>query len=142
MRPRLSRTTVGLAVGITAAVSLACGAGAFLYSRHHFGTLLERERGTALAEGELMRAALEHQMIENDRSLIAQMVQRFGREPRVVNVMLLDRFGVVRHASAPVAADRASASARPPARRATGCPPDQRGSSRVIETAGGSCCAR
>ena len=121
MRPRLSRTTVGLAVGITAAVSLACGAGAFLYSRHHFGTLLERERGTALAEGELMRAALE-----NDRSLISQVVQRFGREPRVVNVMLLDRFGVVRHASAPVAADSSLGISSPTCQACHRLPPDQR----------------
>jgi PAS domain S-box-containing protein len=137
MRPRLSRTTVGLAVGITAAVSLACGAGALLYSRHHFGTLLERERGTALAEGELMRAALEHQMIENDRSLISQVVQRFGREPRVVNVMLLDRHGIVRHASAPVAADSSLGIGSPTCQACHRFPPDQRGSSRVIEADGG-----
>jgi hypothetical protein len=41
MRPRLSRTTAGLAVGITAAVAVACAAGAWFYSVHHFGTLLE-----------------------------------------------------------------------------------------------------
>lgn len=137
LRPRLGGTTIGLAVGITAAVSLACAAGAYLYSRHHFGTLLARERTTALAEGELMRAALEHQMIEKDRSLIAQVVQRLGAEPRVANVMLLDRTGVVRYASAPAAADSSLDLGSPTCQACHRHPPDQRESSRVIEERGG-----
>ena len=52
---------------------------------------LHLARETALADGELIRAALEHQMIENDRSLIERMVQSFGRQAGVANVMLLDR---------------------------------------------------
>jgi two-component system sensor histidine kinase FlrB len=137
MRPRLGRTTIGLAAGITAAVSLACAAGAYLYSRHHFGTLLSRERATALAEGELMRAALEHQMIENDRSLIGQVVERLGHEPRVVNVMLLDRTGVVRYTSAPGAADTSLDLQSPTCQACHQYPPEQRGSSRVLEASGG-----
>ena len=96
--------TAGLAAGITAVVVAACAAGAYLYSIHHFSDLLETERSTALAQAELMRAALEHQMIENDRSLIGEMVRTFGREARVANVVLLDRLGVARYSSAPIAA--------------------------------------
>ena len=36
MRLRLSSTTMGLAVGITAAVCAACAAGAYLYSIRHY----------------------------------------------------------------------------------------------------------
>ena len=94
---------------------------------------------TALAQGELMRAALEHQMIENDRSLIARMIQSFGKEPRVARV----------DAARPRRASRASR-ARPPGRRreldlrsptCQAChrlPPEQRDSSRVIETGDGT----
>jgi PAS domain S-box-containing protein len=138
MWPRLSSTAAGLAIGITAAVALACAAGGYLYSSHHFGSLLETERATALAQGELMRTAVEHQMIEHDRSLIADLVGRLGREPRVVNLLLLDRAGTVRFASRPVEtpADLQIASAT--CQACHQLPPEQRGSSRVIETAGGT----
>lgn len=129
--------TAGLAAGITAVVVAACAAGAYLYSIHHFRDLLETERSTALAQAELMRAALEHQMIENDRSLIGEMVRTFGREARVANVVLLDRLGVARYSSAPIAAvdlDQNSATCQACHR----LPADQRSRSQVIETGGGT----
>jgi hypothetical protein len=101
MRPRLSSMTAALAAGVTATVVIACACGAYLYSRHHLGSLLQHERGMALAQGELMRVALEHEMVENDRTLIANLVRAFGQEPRVSRVMLLDREGTVRYASGP-----------------------------------------
>jgi PAS domain S-box-containing protein len=135
--PRFSSMTVGLAVGITAAVVVACAAGAYLYSIHHFETLLETARTTALAEGELIRAALEHQMMENDRSLIARMIETFGKQPRIENLVLLDRLGVLRYASSPQAAGPDLAIGSPTCQSCHRYPADQRGSSRVIETRGG-----
>lgn len=136
MRFHLTRMTVGLTVGITAAVACASAVGAYFYSTHHLRTLLDGERAMALAQGELMRAALEHQMMENDRTLIADMVRSFSREPRVVNVQLLDRLGRVRSSSqaAPENLDLSS----PTCQACHRFPPEQRGSSRVIETAGGT----
>ena len=67
MKRHLTSMTAGLAVGITLAVVVACAAGAWFYSTHHFRTLIANERSMALAQGEIMRAALEHQMMENDR---------------------------------------------------------------------------
>lgn len=118
--------TAGLAVGVTAAVVVACTAAAYVYSVHHFQALLESEHATARAEGELIRAALEHQMMENDRTLIARMIASFGRQARVEQVVVLDRNGVERFSSGPHPAS-----------------PDlridsQSGSSRVIETRGGT----
>jgi PAS domain S-box-containing protein len=128
--------TAGLAVGITAAVVAACAAAAYLYSLHHFDSLLDNARRTALAQGELVQAALEHQMIEKDRRLIQRMIQSFGHQPGVERVMLLDRRGMVRYASAPVeAADLALSS--PTCQACHQYPPEQRGSSRVIDTRGG-----
>ena len=93
MRFRLAGMTGGLAVGVTAAVAIACAVGTYLYSIHHFKTLLAGARATALTQGELIRAGLEHQMLENDRTLIERMIQTFGNEPQVERVMLLDRRG-------------------------------------------------
>jgi PAS domain S-box-containing protein len=138
MRRRLTSTTAGLAAGITAAVATACAAGAYFYSVHHFRTLIASERSTALAQGELLRAALEHQMMENDRSLIAQMVQSFGKAPRVAQVMLLDRQGVARFSSAPVR-DPGDLDLRSPTCQACHrLPPERRDSSQVIETSDGT----
>ena len=112
-KPSFASTTVGLAVGVTAAVVLACAGGAFLYSKHHMRSLLETARATALAEGDLIRVALEHQMIENDRTLIAKMMESFRKQSWVERLVLLDRAG---------------------AERELQVPPDQAGSSRVLET--------
>src|SRR6516162_4593790 len=95
MKLSLSDVPVGLAVSLTAAVVVACASGGWLYSRHHFQTLLNSERRSALAEGELIRVALEHQMIENDRTLIGRMVASFGKQTHVDRLMILDRSGVV-----------------------------------------------
>ncbi|HSL23962.1 MAG TPA: ATP-binding protein [Vicinamibacterales bacterium] len=140
MQPRLTSMTAGLAIGITAAVAVACAAGAYFYSKHHFDTLLQNERATALAQGELMRAALEHQMIENDRSLIAQLVQTFGREARVRNVLLLDREGHVRYASHPESTKPGNELRldSPTCQACHRLPPAQRESSRIVETSGGT----
>jgi PAS domain S-box-containing protein len=130
--------TAGLAVGITAAVAAACAAGAYLYSTHHFNALLQAARTSSLTEGELIREALEHQMMENDRSLIARMVQSFGRHAGVANVVLLDRHGVVKFSSAPVGPARDLRIESPTCQACHRYPPEQRGSSRVVDAGGGS----
>lgn len=137
MKLRFASMTVGLAVGITAAVVLACSVAAYIYSTHHYDALLEAARTAALAEGELIRVALEHQMIENDRSLIARMVEGFGKQPRIERVVLLDRDGIERYSAGP---RESGAELRMDSATCQAChrfPPDQRSSSRVIETRGG-----
>ena len=138
MKRRVTSMALGLAVGITAAVALACAAGAYLYSLHHFDTLIQTARQTALAEGDLIRVALEHQMMENDRTLIGRMIESFGRQPRVENVVLLDRAGVVRYSSVPVGPGSDLAMGSQTCQACHRLPPGQRGSSRVIETRGGT----
>lgn len=125
--------TVALAVGVSAAVVVACASGAYVYSVHHFDTMLETARAAALAEGELIRVALEHQMMENDRSLIARMVQSFGRQSRVKHVLLLDRFGAERYSSGPRQAAIDLRIDSPNCQVCHRFAPDQRTSSRVIE---------
>ncbi|HEX2331452.1 MAG TPA: ATP-binding protein [Candidatus Angelobacter sp.] len=138
MKLRFAGTTVGLALGLTAAVVLACGVAAYFYSTHHFKSLLEMARTNALAEGELIRSGLEHQMLENDRTLLAQMIERFGKQARVEQLVLLDRNGVPRYSSAPLKNAEEFRLGSPTCQACHQVAPEHRGSSRVIETAGGS----
>ena len=129
--------TAGLAVGITLAVAGACGVGAYLYAQRHYETMLDSERSAALGQAELIRTALEHEMIEQDRTLIARMIQSFGSQPRVSAVMLLDRQGVVRYSSKPASSGQAFDLQAPTCQACHQYPPAQRTSSRVIDTGGG-----
>ena len=127
-----------MAVGITAAVTAASAAGAYFYSVQHSKTLIDTARATALSQGELIRAALEHQMVEDDRTLIARMIQSFGQQPQVENVMLLDRGGVVKYASTRTEENQEFSLASPTCQACHQFPPAQRATSRVIDTRGGA----
>jgi two-component system NtrC family sensor kinase len=136
--PRLTGTTLALAVGITAAVASACAVAAYLYSLHHFQELLDTARATALGEGRLIHSALEHQMLENDRSLIARMIESFGQEPGVERILVLDRLGHVRYASGPTGAPGELDLSSPTCQACHRYPPAERGSARVIDTRNGT----
>ena len=129
---------MGLAVGITAAVAAATAAGAYFYSVQHSKAQIAMARSTALSQGELIRAALEHQMIDDDRTLIAQMISSFGQQPLVENVMLLDRTGLVKYASARNEENMTFSLASPTCQACHQFPPAERATSRVIETGDGA----
>lgn len=137
IKPPIGSATVGLAVGVTAAVVLACAGGAYLYSQHHMRSLLQTARATALAEGGLIRVALEHQMIENDRTLIAKMIESFRKQAPVERLVLLDRSGVERYPAGSGAPDSELRIDSPTCQACHRYPADQRGTSQVIQTRGG-----
>jgi PAS domain S-box-containing protein len=134
MRLRLTSMSAALALGITVAVGAACALGAWLYSLHHYETLLQSARASALGHGELIRAALEHQMAEKDRTLIARMIRSFGSEPPLQSVVLLDRRGRVRYTSGPFPEGATLSLGSPTCQACHRYPPDRRADSRVIET--------
>jgi PAS domain S-box-containing protein len=102
-------------------------------------TLLETARNTALAEGDLIRVALEHQMIENDRTLIAKMIDSFRKQARVEHLVLLDRTGAERYpAPGSRVPDPDLQISSPTCQACHRYSPNERGSSRIIETRGGS----
>ncbi len=138
MKLRFASMTVGLALGVTAAVVVACTVAAYIFSVRHFQSLLATEHSSALAEGELIRTALEHQMVGNDRTLIAQMVESFGKQSRVEQLVVLDRNGVERYSSKPGTAGNDFRIDSPTCQACHRDPPERRGSSRVIETRGGT----
>ncbi len=138
MKLRFASMTVGLALGVTAAVVVACTVAAYVFSVRHFQSLVETAHSSALAEGELIRTALEHQMMGNDRTLIAQMIESFGRQARVEQLVVLDRSGTERYSSKPGTAGNDFRIDSPTCQACHRDPPERRGSSRVIETRGGT----
>lgn len=138
MQLRFASMTVGLTIGVTVAVVGACTVAAYVYSVHHFNSILDLARTNALAEGELIHTALEHAMLNNDRPLIAQMIDGFGKQARVEQLVLLNRDGVPRYSSTPVRNGDEFRISSPTCQACHRDPPQRRGSSRVIETAGGS----
>jgi PAS domain S-box-containing protein len=138
MKLRFASMPVGLALGVTAAVVVACTVAAYVFSARHFQSLLEDARTSALAEGELIRTALEHQMMGNDRTLIAQMIESFGKQARVEQLVVLDRNGRERYASKPDTTQNDFRIDSPTCQACHRDPPERRGSSRVIETRGGT----
>jgi PAS domain S-box-containing protein len=137
VKREFANMTAGMAAGVTAAVVIACAGGAYIYSQHHMQSLLATARATALAEGDLIRVALEHQMIENDRTLIARMVESFGKQARVERLTILDRSGRERYSTSPTNPGDFDLSS-PTCQACHRYPAEQRGSSRVIETRGGT----
>ncbi|MGA8041635.1 MAG: PAS domain-containing protein, partial [Terracidiphilus sp.] len=138
MKLRFASMTVGLTLGVTAAVVVACSVAAYFYSVRHFESVLDMARTNALAESELIHAALEHAMLKNDRSLIAQMIEGFGKQARVEQLVLLDRDGVPRYSSAPLNHGEDFRISSPTCQACHRDPADRRESSRVIETGGGA----
>jgi PAS domain S-box-containing protein len=138
MRARLTGMTVGLAVGITAAVSIASAVGAYLFSLRHSETLLDTARASALAQAELIRGGLEHGMMEDSRTLIERMIRAYGREPGVLNVMLLDRDGVVQFSSGQHGTGDELSLESPTCQACHQYPAAERASSRVLEARGGA----
>ncbi|HET7219534.1 MAG TPA: ATP-binding protein [Vicinamibacterales bacterium] len=130
--------TIGLAVWITAAVSVAGAAGAYLYSVRHTDRLMSMARDGALAQSQLIRGALEHAMLEDDRVLIEKMITTFGREREVVNVMLLDREGTVQFSAGPLAPGDELDLQSPTCQACHRYPAAERMSSRVLDTRGGA----
>lgn len=138
MKLRFASMTVGLTLGITAAVVVACGVTAYFYSVHYFQRILDMARTSAQAQGELIHTALEHAMLNNDRAQIAQMIAGFGQAARVEQLILLDHNGMPRYSSSPLNKQEDFRIGSPTCQACHRNPPDRRQSSLVIETRGGA----
>lgn len=134
MNTQFTRTTATLAAAITLAVASAFAAGAYLYSKHYFETLLDAAREAALAQGELIREALEHQMMDKDRDLIAGMVRGFGRQVDVERLDVLDHRGRVWYSSEPDSEGTTLSRDSPACRSCHEFPPPERTTSQILES--------
>ncbi|MBI5485735.1 MAG: PAS domain-containing protein, partial [Deltaproteobacteria bacterium] len=129
--------TAGLAFGVTAVVLAVIGLGAYLFFIHHRDRLLDAARATARLQSDLIRAALEHQMMENDRTLIREMLRTFAKDPSIRQVLVLDRTGRPQHASRPIPPGTTFGLDEPTCRVCHAYDPVRRESA-VLETEGGT----
>ncbi len=101
MRARVSGMVYRFVLAVSAAVIAVCLIGAWAFSRHHYAELVASAQATARVKADLIGSALEHQMIENQRDLIAKMVKTFADDPTIDRVRILDRAGEIRFSSKP-----------------------------------------
>jgi|GEM_PF-5862215 two-component system, LuxR family, sensor kinase FixL len=98
-----NRRITSLTVKITAGVMIVVGAtlipAAFLLAKHHRSTRLDSERRETRRQGELIRVALEHQMIRHDRALISEMVAGYSPEDTGKRILIFDRLGKLRYSN-------------------------------------------
>ncbi len=135
---RMMSMTAGVTLGVTAAVVGAVAGGAYLVFRHHEAHVLRAARRTAQVDAEMIQLALEHQMLENDRVLLRQMVESFAQDPSIARVMILDRRGIVRVAGGRPPRETTLAMGSPTCQACHAASPRPRNTRTVLETDGGS----
>ncbi len=97
----LDGLAVRLAWGVTLLVVSLLAVGLYVLSRLHFNRTIEARRQAAELQNRILAAALGHQMIEKDRTLIEAILREIGTEPEVQTSMILDHEGVVKFSNRP-----------------------------------------
>lgn len=96
---RVDTLSFRLAAGITALVVVLLALGLYALSAYHYNKIIEARQQAADLQGRLVEAALRHQMIAKDRTLVASILRGIGAQPEVKGAMILNHEGVVRVAS-------------------------------------------
>lgn len=97
--PRRLAPRIEAALALTL-LTAGAGGGIGLYNLHRHALLAEL-RASITTQGALLEQGLRHAMLDRDPRLLADLVQRLGREPEVVGVFVLNKKGDVRFASDP-----------------------------------------
>ncbi len=134
MLARVHSMWTALSLAVTSVVVAAIACGSYFFVQHHYAHMIESARATALQEADLVRLALEHQMLENRRDLVREMVEDFGQHHSFERVLILDRFGRLRFSSAPGSPGEQFSRSSPTCRACHDKPPAQRPQSVVIST--------
>ena len=96
-------TGLGLKLGLACAavVSVVIGAGAYITYRRERDALLESMQKAAATQGRLTLTGLQFAMLENNRTLLTDLVAQYARSVEVERVFITDASGNVAIASAP-----------------------------------------
>ncbi|RME21205.1 MAG: hypothetical protein D6806_15085, partial [Deltaproteobacteria bacterium] len=97
----IDRLSLRMGMGVTAILIAALAAAFLLLYRQYWRLVQETARRHALAETGLVQAALRHQMLRNDRSLLREMIEDFSGSLKFERLMILDRQGRVAFSSDP-----------------------------------------
>ena len=137
-RWKLDRLSWRLGITVTSLVGLATVGTGVIFYRLHYKQILELTRRHVEGKTELIRNALEYQMLQEDRGLIRQLVVRLAAQPNLKRVMILDRKGQVQFTSDPTIGKHHFSFASPTCQVCHSRPANERQHSTVLETAGGS----
>jgi len=95
------RLTIRVALGSALIVIGFLSAGFYALSRHHVARTVVIERRAAELQGRLLEVALRHQMMEQDTSLMTEVLGEVGSQPSVRSAMILNHSGEIRISSDP-----------------------------------------
>ena len=98
---RFDRLAVRIAIGIVLLVIGPLSAGFYALSRHHVDQTVAIERRAAELQGRMLEAALRHQMMDQDTSLMTDVLSEIGTQPEVRSAMILNHEGEIRASSDP-----------------------------------------
>ncbi len=96
---RMDHLSLKLGFSVAGLVMVAHAVGFFLIHDYYFDNTVEMIREHAQIETRLILNGLEHQMLNKDDTLIAEMVENFARDRSVQRVMILDRRGNLKFTS-------------------------------------------
>jgi len=134
VRFHLSRMAAVLTLGVAGVVVGAFSIGAYVNSSTLYDKVIDASRAHAQAQAETIRIALEHQMVEKDRSIIDGMVRSFATDPLVDAVMILNWNGELRYTSDPDGDDPQLDIQSPTCQACHDQPAEKRVRSKLIET--------
>jgi PAS domain S-box-containing protein len=98
---RLDRLTTRIAIGIAMLVIGPLSIGFYALSTHHVDQTLEVQSRAADLQTRILEAALRHQMIDQDTSLMASVLAEVSAESKVRSAMILNHEGEIRISSEP-----------------------------------------
>ncbi len=134
MRFHLSRMAAVLTLGVASVIVAAFSIGAYVNSSTLYDKVIDATRAHAQAQAETIRIALEHQMVEKDRSVIDSMVRSFATDPLVDAVMILNWSGELKYSSQPDGTELELDILSPTCQACHNQPPDKRVRSKLIDT--------
>lgn len=134
---RLDRLVLKIALSIALLVLLSVAVGFYLIDFHYRRSLEERFRQNAASQISLIRLALEHQMLQNDRELLHKMANRFAEGPDIERVLILDRQKRIQFSTDPKFNNRTFNNESPACRVCHETEASKRVRSIVLETDGG-----
>lgn len=95
------RLAIRLAVGIALIVIGPLALVFYALSRGHVDRTIELQRSAAELQARVLEVALRHQMIAQDKSLLATILKEIGSQPEVKRAMILNHQGEIRISSEP-----------------------------------------
>ncbi|MBC8328851.1 MAG: PAS domain-containing protein, partial [Planctomycetes bacterium] len=98
---RFDRLTARLAFGTALLVVGPLAAGFYALSQHHYDQSIEAQQRAAELQSRILEAALRHEMVDQDSTLMAEIFLKIGDQPTVRSAMILDHEGEIRVASDP-----------------------------------------